>query len=167
MDIFSFHLSFDMLCYFYRLPETFPDWKLSFSSLATTDLWKIFNYLCVRFSSLIVSLWAQGSWIYIYIYIYNPTAKKWMKHKVKLYTDYNWFELRLINWLILTVCQSVKGYFMPRGWGIALFISSYLHFLKSCFQRFIFRFLLFCRRSYRTRIGWLFFLQRINPFWII
>ena len=43
--------------------------------------------------------------------------------------------IRLIDWLVLTACQLVHSYLMPRNDGIQFIVHSYLHFLYSYFSR--------------------------------
>ena len=50
--------------------------------------------------------------------------------------------------MILMACQLVQGYFMPWDLGIAVIVSSYLHFLWSGFLRVFF----FLHLVYRIRI---------------
>ena len=49
------------------------------------------------------------------------------------------------DWFMLTICQLVWGYFVPRDYGITFIVRSYLHLMSSCFWRiFWFAFLFVC-----------------------
>ena len=66
-------------------------------------------------------------------------------YKLKSCTELNnnWFRGKCL----LSVCQPVKSYFMPRGLGIAFILCLYLYIFCFCFGRCI-----FCTWSCRIRI---------------
>ena len=47
-----------------------------------------------------------------------------------------------VDWLILTACQPIQGYFMSTSKEIVFIVCSNLHFLSSCFIGVVFFLLL-------------------------
>ena len=65
----------------------------------------------------------------------------------------------LIAWLILTLCQFAKGYFIHRGQRITFIACSFLDFLCSCFLRISFLFSFFFFFGIQSYQIWMIFKQ--------